>query len=85
ETAGQNSQDVIIMSQTIEKLALQINEFNSLQSSLQDNIKCITDLEEFNRCLGTLSKSLDQLPVILTDMMRPREIRLMEAVVEENK
>ena len=85
KTTGQNSDVVTVLSKTLEKLALQINEFNSLQASLQENIKCITDLEQFNRCLEALTNSLDKLPTILTDMMRPREIRLMENLMEENK
>ena len=85
ETSGQNAQIATEISQAIQKLATQINEFNSLQSSLQNNIKCITDLEEFNRCLEALSISLNQLPAILTDMKRPREIRLMETILEENR
>ncbi|MBU0674229.1 MAG: MotA/TolQ/ExbB proton channel family protein [Proteobacteria bacterium] len=85
ETTGQSSTAVNTLSQTIVKFASQINEFNSLQATIQENIKCITDLEEFNRCLNALSHTLDKLPSLLTNMMRPREIRLVENLMGEDR
>jgi methyl-accepting chemotaxis protein len=85
QAAGLNSESAAAISGSINKFDSQIQEFNSMQSSIQDNIKCITDLEEFNRCLGLLSKTLDQLPSILNEMKQPREIRFMESRIEDKE
>jgi methyl-accepting chemotaxis protein len=85
EASGRNAEAASLISGSIERFNEQVREFNSLQSSLQNNIKCITDLEEFNRCLGLLSRTLDQLPSILNEMKQPREIRFIESRRESSE
>jgi methyl-accepting chemotaxis protein len=85
EASGKNSESAGAISEAVNKFNTQVQEFNALQSSIQNNIKCITDLEEFNRCLGLLSRTLDQLPSILNEMKQPREIRFMETRIEDKE
>lgn len=63
---------------SIEVLSKSVNELGVLQTTLQENIRSLTALKDFNRCLDNLRGSVDQLPRILADLKRPRDIHLVE-------
>ena len=58
-------------------------QLQTLQTAFGHQLQALTALDDFNQCLQALQQSVEQLPGILRDLERPREIRLIETVREE--
>jgi len=64
-------------------LAESTERLGALSTALDGNVRRLVALDEFNGCLEALRGTVGQLPGILSELKRPRQITLVESALED--
>lgn len=59
------------------------SKLTNLGDTVRESVQALTTLDEFNRCLDSLSESVSQLPSVLHEMKKPHQIRIVEIIEGE--